>query len=203
MCSFAAELRRLAATGGVAPIPDIKVYLDTNIVSRLSDVRVTPATADAYAALADMQVVEFVTSEKSRQEVRQATNPTRNAVLQLLVSFIDKVSAQTIRLSGAVGGAPIGATPLGGDWTDPLYERLTATFDPDDAEHIVHAVRGGCDYFLTLDEESHFEARRGEPRRRGCGMRQSEVRVTAGARCGPAARQLRQASIRAHEQYKT
>jgi hypothetical protein len=57
-------------------------------------------------------------------------------------------------MSGAIGGAPLGATPIGGDWTDPLYEQLSSIFDPDDAEHIVHAVREDCDYFLTLDEES-------------------------------------------------
>jgi hypothetical protein len=115
---------------------------------------VTQATADAYAALAALRrsgLIQFVTSEKSYQEVRRATNQNTSAVLQFLVSAFDEVAPQTIRLSGTIGGAPLGSTPLGGDWTDLLYEQLKSIFDSDDAEHIVHAVRADCDYFLTLD----------------------------------------------------
>jgi hypothetical protein len=81
---------------GGLQIRDVKIYLDTNIVSRLTDLRVSDATAAAYASLAETQDLTFVTSEKSRQEVRRTTNATKNAVLQLLVSFLDKVASQTV-----------------------------------------------------------------------------------------------------------
>ena len=50
--------------------------------------------------------------------------------------------------------APVNATPIGGDWTDPTYARLKYIFDDDDAEHIVHALRAKCDYFMTLDQKT-------------------------------------------------
>lgn len=133
---------------------ETRIYLDTNIVSRLVDFRVTQATADAYAALADMDGLQFVTSEKARAEVRQTTNRQKNAVLQLLVSFIEKVQHQTVEYSAAYGDAPIGDAPYGDGWTDPLFTQLRAIFDTDDAHHILDAVRSGCQFFLTLDKNT-------------------------------------------------
>lgn len=130
------------------------IYLDTNILSRIPDLRISETTANAFANLANLGGVKLVTSQKTKQEILGTRNTSRGSILQFLYALIDKVPLQTVHYSGCIGGAPIGATPIGGDWTDPLWAELKTVFDPDDAEHIVHAVRAGCDYFLTLDRET-------------------------------------------------
>jgi predicted nucleic acid-binding protein len=133
---------------------DKVVYLDTNILSRIPDLRVSDNTASAYAELANIGGIRLVTSDKTKQEIRRTQNQVRNSLLQFLWVLIEKVPMQTVYYSGCFGSAPFGATPLGGDWEDPLYSDLRKVFEPDDAEHIVQAVRANCDYFLTLDRES-------------------------------------------------
>ncbi len=130
------------------------VYLDTNILSRIPDLRITEATADAYAELAGFGTIQLVTSEKTRAEILGTKNRRRSGVLQLLVALIEKVPIQVVYYSDTIGEAPIGVTPIGGDWTDPLYDALCNVFDAADAEHIVQAARAQCAYFLTLDETS-------------------------------------------------
>lgn len=130
------------------------VYLDTNILSRIPDLRVSPATAEAYGKLACLGGIRLVTSEKTRAEILQTNNPERNGVLQFLTALVEKVPCNVVHYSGVLRGAPVRATPLRGDWTDPLFDSLKRIFDSDDAEHIVQAVRAGCQFFLTLDETS-------------------------------------------------
>lgn len=130
------------------------VYLDTNILSRIPDLKVSEETAGALAKLAGLGMVRFVTSQKTKQEILQTPNPHRNSLLQFLHALIEKVQTVPVYFSGAIGGAPIGATPIGGDWTDPTYSKLKSIFDKDDAEHIVQALKAKCDYFMTLDEKT-------------------------------------------------
>jgi predicted nucleic acid-binding protein len=132
----------------------ITVYLDTNVVSRLVDLRITDERARAYAVLADAPQLRFVTSDKARDEVRRATSQTRTAVLQLLVSFLEKVQSRTLEHSGAFGEGAFGEGAFGEGWTDPVYQKLKGVFDAADAAHITHAVHSQCDYFLTLDERT-------------------------------------------------
>ncbi len=127
------------------------VYLDTNILSRIPDPQVPEQTAHALAKLTRLGGIKFVTSDKSKQEILKTPNQQRNSLLQFLHALINKVPLYTVHYSGALGMAPLNATPVGGDWTDPTYAKLTRIFEPDDAEHIVQALRAGCDYFMTLD----------------------------------------------------
>ena len=46
------------------------------------------------------------------------------------------------------GSVYIGAAAV---MTDPDLAELQEVFDTDDAEHILHAARSGCAYFLTTD----------------------------------------------------
>jgi len=135
-------------------LEEVTIYLDTNILSRIPDLRVSESTASALSALVNLGGIKFVTSQKTRNEILRTKNASRGSILQFIYALIEKVPMQTVYFSGCVGGAPLGATPLGGDWTDPLWADLKTIFDPDDAEHIVHAIRSNCDYFLTLDEKT-------------------------------------------------
>lgn len=129
----------------------ISVYMDTCVLSRIVDVRLKEATALAYAEIVERGGVQLVTSHKTRTEVLVTANPVRKSLLQFLVALVQKVPLRTLHLSGAIGGAPVGAVPIGGSWTDPLLTQLRRIFDPDDAEHVTLAVHAGCRYFLTLD----------------------------------------------------
>ena len=130
---------------------DMPVYLDTNILSRLSDLRVSETTAVALAQLANVGSLQFVTSDKTRAEILNTPNPIRNALLQFLFALVDKVRFRILRYSGAYGAAPYGVAPYGGSWTDPVLTALLQVFDQDDAEHIAQAIHADCDFFLTLD----------------------------------------------------
>lgn len=130
------------------------VYLDTNILSRIPDLQVSEDTGKALAKLARMGMIRFVTSQKTKQEILKTPNPHRSSLLQFLHALIEKVRTVPVYYSGAIGGAPIGATPFGGDWTDPSYAQLKRIFDDNDAEHIVQALRAECDYFMTLDQKT-------------------------------------------------
>jgi hypothetical protein len=130
------------------------VYLDTNILSRIPDMRVSQRTAYALEKLAAVEGIIFVTSAKSREEILKTYNPQRNSILQFLYALIQKIPLQVVNYGGATGAGPTGVFPTGGDWVDPLYEALNQIFDSDDAEHIFHALRANCDYFMTLDRET-------------------------------------------------
>lgn len=130
------------------------IYLDTNILSRIPDLKVTEETASALAKLAGMGMIRFVTSHKTKQEILKTPNPHRNSLLQFLHAIVQKVETVPVYYSGAIGGAPINATPINGNWTEPSYANLKRLFDNDDAEHIVQALKAGCDYFMTLDKKT-------------------------------------------------
>lgn len=131
-----------------------RVYVDTNIVSRLVDYRITDETGQAFAALARRSDIVLVTSEKTRAEVLRTKNSKRAAVLELLVTLFKKVPFERLEQSGAIGSATISELAISGSWTDPTLVGLLMIFDSDDAEHIALAVKAGCNFFLTLDETS-------------------------------------------------
>ena len=130
------------------------VYLDTNIFSRITDLKISSQAANAYRALADRQDIKLVTSPKTIQEIKQAPNKDRASVLHFIYSLFEKVPLQASEYSASISTASIGSTPIAGGWTDPLYSELKKIFDPDDAEHIFQAAKSLCDYFLTLDKKS-------------------------------------------------
>jgi predicted nucleic acid-binding protein len=130
------------------------VYLDVSILSRIPDLRVTEGTANALQAISRSGHYKFVTSQKSLQEILRTENAKRNAMLQFLFMLLEQVEFHTVYYSGCIGGAPIGATPIGGDGEDSLFTGLKGYFEPDDADHIVQAIRGKCDFFLTLDQKT-------------------------------------------------
>jgi predicted nucleic acid-binding protein len=132
----------------------IRIYVDTNIVSRLADQRVSHNVATAFADLSDIADTTFVTSSVTLNEVRNAKNYAKAGVLSLLVRLFEKTPWEQLEVSGAIGAHALGEVPLGGSWTDPTLEALRRIFDATDAEHIARAVKAGCDYFLTLDYQT-------------------------------------------------
>ena len=81
-------------------MPILNVYLDTNIFSRVTDLKLSDATAFAYRQLADMPELCFVTSAKTKQEIGQTPNEIRASVLLFLYSVFAKVPWKEVGASG-------------------------------------------------------------------------------------------------------
>jgi hypothetical protein len=114
--------------------------------------RLRETTAIAFARLASLGGLQFLTSHKSHEEILRTSDSAKNAMLQFVFTLVTKTQFRVLEWGGAIGAAPLGAVPLGGSWTDQLLTDLREIFDQDDAEHITHAARANCHYFLTLDE---------------------------------------------------
>ena len=156
-----------------------RVYLDTNILSRIPDFDVSKGLEndlDALTRLVELEGIQFVTSFKTKQEILKTPNKIKNSALRIVYGIMKKIPMYTVHISrgGAIGTSAIGEGALGGGgWTemDPLYEELTKIFDDDDAEHIFQAVRARCDYFITFDNKTILNR---------ASKRQNEVQKTCG-----------------------
>lgn len=131
-----------------------KVYLDTNILSRVADLKLSGRAARAYPMLAENGEVVLLTSSETKRELARTPEPVRNDVLRFLCALIEKVPDRIGEVSAVIGRARYGTTMYGGGLVDPRLEGLRAIFEPEDAKHIFLAASAGCDYFLTLDEKT-------------------------------------------------
>jgi predicted nucleic acid-binding protein len=139
-----------------------KVYLDTNILSRIPNLDVSEGIEndlDALTRLVELDGINFVTSFKTKEEILKTPNKIKNYALRIVYGIMKKIPMHTVHIShgGAIGASAIGEDAIGGGgWIeiDPLYDELNAIFDDDDAEHIFQAIRAGCDYFITFDKKT-------------------------------------------------
>lgn len=135
----------------------MKVYIDTNIISRIIDQQVSDDIAAAYEQLAEAIDIEWLTSEVTDQELRNTTNKKKRAMLRAARRIAEKVKYIDLHTGGRfiLGGATLGEVAVGALTEDhPLYIKLKQIFDPADAAHITQAVLSKCDYFLTLDKKT-------------------------------------------------
>lgn len=131
-----------------------RVYLDTNIFSRFTDLKISDDTALAYRKLSNMPGLSLVTSAKTKQEMEATPNDTRASVLLLLFSAFSKVPWTIAKRSGSFNSVGFNVCAFNSSWVHPMLRQLQSLFDPADAEHIFQAAQSGCDYFLTLDEKT-------------------------------------------------
>lgn len=130
------------------------VYLDTNIFSRVTDLRISADTAEAYRRLADVPDLTLVTSAKTKQEMERTPNEARASVLLFLFGIFSKVPWNVAKCSGSFNSVGFNVCALNSSWVHPMLRALRATFDADDADHIFQAAQAGCQYFLTLDDQT-------------------------------------------------
>lgn len=138
-----------------------KIYIDTNLISRLSDplkgntYQITDIQAEALLKICESNV-ELVTSKKMLDEVLRTKDLRQRALLTLVATIAAKTPYKDIAnfIPAVFGGVMLGASTFGGGYSspDPLFEGLKSIFDQDDAEHIFQAVKNDCAYFLTLDQ---------------------------------------------------
>lgn len=144
----------------------MKIYLDTNILSRVTDLKLSVEQARAYRLLAENQklgTVSLVTSLEAKQELERTPNAVRNEILLFLCALFSEVPYRIGEVSGRYGAAPYGRTTYGGGWVDPTLRSLRGIFEPEDAQHIFLAAKDRCDYFLTLDEHTILSRVRANP----------------------------------------
>jgi len=141
----------------------MKVYLDTNIISRVTDLKLSEEAARAYRLLGENEKVQLVTSSKARQELEKTPNIIRNQILAFLSTLFAKVPDRITVVGSSWGSAPWGSTTWGGGWVDPTLQSLREIFKPDDAQHIFLAAKDNCDYFLTLDNRTILSRARANP----------------------------------------
>ncbi len=140
-----------------------KIYVDTNLISRLSDpikcsdYKVSDAQAEALLQICDAEV-KLVTSKKMLDEVLKSKDLKQRALLTLVATLAAKVPYKDIAsfTAATFNSAMLGASTFNGGHSsiDPLLEDLRSIFDVDDAEHIFQAIKNDCSYFLTLDDET-------------------------------------------------
>jgi hypothetical protein len=134
----------------------VKVYLDANILSRFTDYprsRLTEDEKRAIGELADVDEINFVTSRKALDEFQRSGDPDRRELLKLLYRLMSKIPSTDLFAASLYGEALYGDALYGGA-PDDLYVQLKALFDNADAQHIFQAIKGRCDYFLTLDTKT-------------------------------------------------
>ena len=134
----------------------VKVYLDANILSRITDYP-TPHLGNedkhAIGQLAEMEDIDFVTSRKALEEFQRSNDPDRQEILKLVYRLMSKIQSTELFEASLYGEALYGQANYG-PTPDTLYVQLKAIFADDDVQHIFQAIKGKCDYFLTLDAKT-------------------------------------------------
>ena len=135
----------------------IKVYTDTNILSRIPDPNTSQKILDVLEKLSEIEHIDFVTSAKTNKEICKTSNRNKLTRLKLLYKLMAKIKVTNIKdfRPALLGVSTLGSMAYGGmDVEVPLFCALKKIFDKDDSEHIFHAIKAQCDYFLTLDQKT-------------------------------------------------
>jgi predicted nucleic acid-binding protein len=132
-----------------------RVYLDTCILGLPFDTETPQGVAEAIGDLCDFEHLEFLTSKKTLRELMKHRDPDKRNLLKLIYRLMSKLPQANLLefVPATFGSMMFGEATFGGGAanTDPLFSALTRLFEKDDAEHIFQAIKGECQFFLTLD----------------------------------------------------
>jgi hypothetical protein len=135
---------------------NIKVYLDTCILSNLRADKIKEEQLTALDKISDYENIVFVTSDKMLDEFLKTTEDRIRITLKILYKLITKIPSKPfIRIEGGLRFPLKFPMSFGEQVEDKLFSSLKVIFPhKDDVEHIYQATNGGCKYFMTLDEDS-------------------------------------------------
>lgn len=135
---------------------NIKVYLDTCILSNLRADKIKEEQLTALDKISDYENIVFVTSDKMLDEFLKTTEDRIRITLKILYKLITKIPSKSfIRIEGGRVYPKTYPKTYSHEVEDELFSSLKVIFPHmDDAEHIYQAAEGGCKYFMTLDENS-------------------------------------------------
>jgi hypothetical protein len=133
-------------------------YVDTCVLSHLFDKGPAAPSQDMLDALekiADDPGIDLVTSAKTLEEIAKDPDQVRRVNSKLLFRLLTKVEPGPTMYPGP---AVLGGVMFGGGTAmvdDPLVVGLRKIFpDEPDVEHIFHATKNGCTYFVTIDRST-------------------------------------------------
>jgi hypothetical protein len=109
---------------------------------------------DSLEKIADDPSIDLVTSAKTLEEIARDPDQVRRVNSKLLFRLLTKVEPGETMHAGA---QTFGGTMFGGPIMvdDPLIVELQKIFpDRPDVEHIFHATKNGCSYFVTIDKST-------------------------------------------------
>ena len=136
---------------------DIKIYLDTNIISRIRDGYCSRDDLNSIARIMEYKESIF-TSEKTKREIDKYKNQAGKKELNAIYNSLKKIpEANVIKTIPAMFNAiRFNEATFNGSARreDPLFSDMKAIFDEDDAEHIFQAEKNELDFFLTLDKNT-------------------------------------------------
>jgi predicted nucleic acid-binding protein len=137
------------------------VYLETTVFCWIFDAALTAEIASDLLEILAKPDLKFVTSRKALDEVRKTPDPIKRLRLECSVALVEKKTSQVGFPSPQVYGGMLYGGFL---WqSSPLLCQLQNVFDPADAEHVFHAIRAKCRYFLTLDKKTILKRVRRKP----------------------------------------
>lgn len=140
------------------------VYLDTNLVSSIArdDHKVETEAIATVLLLKEIGHIQLITSQVTGEEIDRCTGPHREEILTVfekmrMVPYINK--------EVHLGYDSYWEDDFGA-WSNPLYDvdkvwyELTQIgLDSTDAHHVMLALRGSCNVFLTLDSKTILKHR--------------------------------------------
>lgn len=138
-----------------------KVYLDTNIISRINDLRTKEKEIQALAEISEKyqkNEIKIFTSAKAKEEIQKIDDEKKKGLILFFCNLITNIPLANLieHTSACFGSIAFGTSTFGGGGSaeNPLFTKLKSFFDVDDAEHIFQAEKSELDYFLTLDKKT-------------------------------------------------
>lgn len=136
---------------------DLKIYVDTCIISRMLDGRCNQDDLNAIARITEYKEFLF-TSEKTKREIDQYENQTGKMQLNAIYNLLKKIPEKNVikTIPAMFNAIMFNEATFNGSAhrEDPLFSALKAIFDKDDSEHIFQAEKNELDFFLTLDKKT-------------------------------------------------
>ena len=137
----------------------MKIYLDTNVVSTIAKDD-HPDESSALEKILEFHKigrVQLVTSDLTRQEIQKLNNPDyerKHKAIYNLLENVPLVEAQRLYGFNTYGDRYTWiSSPLIEE--DPTWLQLRSTgLDGTDAHHVMLAIKGTCEIFLTCDEKT-------------------------------------------------
>ena len=135
----------------------MKVYLDCDLVSAIAKKDFGPAEQAVLEQILTLPQLERVTSEVTRREIAGYGGPQRQdieRVYELLrkVPIVEDIELLGIRTQWDPYGGQVSSPWL---QEEEISQQLRAIgLTRMDAQHLMVAIRAGCDVFLTYDRHS-------------------------------------------------
>jgi len=146
------------------------VYLDTNIISRISDFRIKAneqQSLQQISELSSQEKLKIFTSIKAKEEIEKTVDEKKKGTILFFYNLILNIPSSNYMVhKGSFGDDMFFGDIVLSGWSeeDQILKKLKKFFDIDDAEHIFQAEKSHIDYFLTLDKKTILNRIKNKPK---------------------------------------